>query len=48
MIAQNKPHVINPDESVISIKGLYKSFGDLDVLKGVDLDVYKGDRKAHV
>lgn len=28
-------------EPVISIKGLYKSFGDLDVLKGIDLDVFK-------
>ncbi len=30
-------------EPVISIRGLYKSFGDLDVLKGIDLDVYKGE-----
>ncbi len=28
---------------VISITGLYKSFGDLDVLNGIDLDVYKGE-----
>ncbi len=28
---------------VISIRGLYKSFGDLHVLKGVDLDVFKGE-----
>ena len=30
-------------EKVISIRGLYKSFGDNDVLSGVDLDVYKGE-----
>jgi phospholipid/cholesterol/gamma-HCH transport system ATP-binding protein len=30
-------------EAVISIRGLYKSFGDLDVLKGVDLDLHKGE-----
>jgi phospholipid/cholesterol/gamma-HCH transport system ATP-binding protein len=30
-------------ESVIEIRGLYKSFGDNDVLMGVDLDLYKGE-----
>ena len=30
-------------EPVIVIKDLYKSFDDLDVLKGVDLTVYKGE-----
>ena len=30
-------------EPVIAIKDLYKSFEDLDVLKGVDLTVYKGE-----
>lgn len=30
-------------EKVIEIKGLHKSFGDFDVLKGVDLDLYKGE-----
>ncbi len=39
----------NPDtlrqstDTVISIKGLYKSFGDLHVLRGVDLEVNKGE-----
>ena len=28
-------------EKVVEIKGLKKSFGDLDVLKGVDLDLFK-------
>ena len=31
---------------VISIKGLHKSFGDLDVLKGVDFDLFKGENVA--
>jgi len=30
-------------EPVIEIKDLYKSFGDLDVLKGINLEVYKGE-----
>ncbi|MEP7170247.1 MAG: ATP-binding cassette domain-containing protein [Bacteroidota bacterium] len=41
-----KHHTINKNESVISIKGLYKSFAELHVLKGVDLDVYKGENVA--
>ena len=35
--------LINKDESVIAISGLYKSFGELNVLKGVDLNVFKGE-----
>jgi phospholipid/cholesterol/gamma-HCH transport system ATP-binding protein len=31
------------EEKVVEIKGLKKSFGDLDVLKGVDLDLHKGE-----
>lgn len=30
-------------ESVITIRGLRKSFGDLHVLRGVDLDVYRSE-----
>ena len=30
-------------EPAIKIRGLYKSFGDLHILRGVDLDVYKGE-----
>jgi phospholipid/cholesterol/gamma-HCH transport system ATP-binding protein len=40
------PHIIDRSVSVISIKDLYKSFGELDVLKGVNLDVYKGENVA--
>ena len=31
------------EEAVVRIKGLRKSFGDIQVLKGVDLDVHKGE-----
>ncbi|NEM97398.1 ABC transporter ATP-binding protein [Pontibacter burrus] len=34
---------IDYNEKVITIQGLYKSFDDFDVLKGVDLDLYKGE-----
>jgi len=30
-------------ETIIEIRGLTKSFGDLHVLQGVDLDLYKGE-----
>ena len=32
-----------PDQPLVSIKDVYKSFGDLEVLKGVSLDVMKGE-----
>jgi phospholipid/cholesterol/gamma-HCH transport system ATP-binding protein len=31
------------DEKVIEIKDLYKSFGDNHVLRGIDLDLYRGE-----
>lgn len=37
---------IDRTEPVISITGLYKSFGALEVLKGVDLTVFKGENIA--
>ncbi len=40
---QNIPHVISHDEQAIVIKDLYKSFDDLEVLKGVNLTVDKGE-----
>ena len=43
---EKQKHTIDKDESVISIKGLYKSFDELDVLKGVDLNVFKGENIA--
>ncbi|MGE5518677.1 MAG: ABC transporter ATP-binding protein [Candidatus Dadabacteria bacterium] len=37
-----KKHIIHEHtEKVISIRGLYKSFGDNNVLMGIDLDLYK-------
>jgi len=39
-------HIIDKDESVISITGLYKSFGDLQVLKGIDFNLFKGENVA--
>lgn len=32
-----------PDQPMVSAKDVYKSFGDLEVLKGVTMDVMKGD-----
>src|SRR5258706_15260538 len=34
---------IDKDQPVISLRGVEKSFGRIPVLKGVDLDVYKGE-----
>jgi phospholipid/cholesterol/gamma-HCH transport system ATP-binding protein len=39
----NSTHIIDYDESVITIRNLYKSFGSNHVLRGVDLDVFKGE-----
>ncbi len=33
----------NKNDIIISTKDLKKSFGKLDVLKGIDVDIYKGD-----
>ncbi|MCW3084136.1 MAG: rsaD [Bacteroidetes bacterium] len=46
MHKKNDDSSINHTEAVISIRGLYKSFGPLDVLKGIDLDVFKGENVA--
>lgn len=32
-----------PEQPIVSIRDLHKSFGDLEVLKGVSLDVMKGE-----
>lgn len=36
-------HQIDTNETVISIRNLYKSFGDKHVLQGIDLDVHRGE-----
>jgi len=41
-----KQHIINSEESVISITGLHKSFDDLEVLKGIDFNLFKGENVA--
>jgi len=43
---ETNQHITHKNEAVISIRGLYKSFGTLDVLKGIDLDVFKGENVA--
>jgi phospholipid/cholesterol/gamma-HCH transport system ATP-binding protein len=43
---KEKIQLTNPGETVIKIEGLYKSFGELEVLKGVDLTVQKGENLA--
>ena len=35
---------INENQVILSIRGLKKSFGDLEVLKGVDLDIKHGEK----
>jgi phospholipid/cholesterol/gamma-HCH transport system ATP-binding protein len=37
------PAHINPDNVVISIRNLQKSFGKNHVLQGIDLDIYEGE-----
>ncbi len=46
MESDNHNDIIDRTDAVISIRGLYKSFGTLDVLKGIDLDVHKGENVA--
>ncbi len=41
-----KQHSIDYDKPVISISGLYKSFDELDVLKGIDFELFKGENVA--
>jgi phospholipid/cholesterol/gamma-HCH transport system ATP-binding protein len=38
--------IIDKNETVIAITGLHKSFGELNVLKGIDLTVFKGENVA--
>lgn len=40
---ENQPHTIDYKHPVITIRDLYKSFGTNHVLRGVDLDLHKGE-----
>ena len=40
---EEKNKTIDRDNAVIQIRDLKKSFGDLHVLRGVDLDIFKGE-----
>ena len=42
MNTENKTDIKNGDV-LISVKGLQKSFGDIKVLQGIDIDIHKGD-----
>src|SRR5579872_2862477 len=39
---KSKSH-IDYKNAVITIRGLYKSFGDMAVLRGIDLDLFQGE-----
>ncbi|RLD53533.1 MAG: ABC transporter ATP-binding protein, partial [Bacteroidetes bacterium] len=39
-------HIINKNEPVISISNLYKSFDNLEVLKGISFNLNKGENMA--
>jgi phospholipid/cholesterol/gamma-HCH transport system ATP-binding protein len=43
MMGNSEMHIINKNESVISINGLYKSFDEVQVLIGVDFTLLKGE-----
>jgi len=43
---ERNSHKIDYDKPVISISGLFKSFGDLHVLRGVDIELFKGENVA--
>ncbi len=38
-----KPKVLTEKEVIIAIKGIKKSFGDYEVLRGADLELYRGE-----
>ena len=34
---------MNDKKALIRVEGLHKSFGELEVLKGIDTEIYKGE-----
>ncbi len=45
-MGKTEQHIMMKDEPVISIKGLYKSFENLDVLEGIDFNLFTGENVA--
>lgn len=45
-LTENNSEKYNNGDTLISIKGLYKNFGKLQVLKGVSTDIKKGEKVA--
>ena len=43
---KSEAHIINNKKEVISIHGLFKAFGDLKVLKGIDFNLFEGENVA--
>jgi phospholipid/cholesterol/gamma-HCH transport system ATP-binding protein len=43
---ETRKHKINREERVVNITGLEKSFAELDVLKGVDFTLFRGENVA--
>ena len=43
MITENEKNKSKQNDVLISVKDLHKSFGDVDVLKGIDIDIHKGE-----
>jgi phospholipid/cholesterol/gamma-HCH transport system ATP-binding protein len=41
-----KQHSIDKEDSVISISGLFKSFDELEVLRGINFQLFKGENVA--
>lgn len=46
MHTQNEYDIIDKTDAVISVRHLHKAFGSLEVLRGVDLDVHRGENVA--
>lgn len=40
---KHEPNFIDRSKKVIDIKGLYKAFGDNEVLRGIDLELFQGE-----
>jgi phospholipid/cholesterol/gamma-HCH transport system ATP-binding protein len=43
---KKQENILQENEPVISIRNLHKSFDDVQVLKGIDFDLYKGENVA--